>query len=350
LFDDGCLLASSRLLKILSGESFRVAVVGMGKMGLLHASILNVLPNVQLTALCDKSGILRKFLKSMFKQIHVVNDLEKLYDLNLDAVYVTTPIPAHFSVVKSIYSKKIARNLFVEKTLASNYDKAKELCELANSSGGINMVGYMRRFSVTFMKAKSLLDQEVIGELVSFGAYAYSSDFSGINRGSKASAARGGVLRDLGSHVMDVALWYFGDLQIESAKLVSLVENRSEDSAYFSVRNSNGLEGKFDVSWCAENYRMPEVCFSIVGSNGIITVNDDKLELRLKTGKKSTWYRQSLDDTVFFWLGGPEYFRENEYFVESAIEGKDAEPSFYTASKIDRMIEQIQHRADESEQ
>jgi len=337
-------------VKILSEDNYRVGVIGLGKMGLLHASILNVLPNAQLVVLCDKSRMLRKFLKGVFKEIRLVDDVEKLSDLNLDAVYVTTPIPAHFPIAKTIYSKKIARNLFVEKTLASNYDTAKELCDLANSYGGVNMVGYMRRFSVIFRKAKSLLDQEKIGELVSFNATSYSSDFAEIKNGSKIASSRGGVLNDLGSHVIDVALWFFGDLHIESANLESLSEDRSEDSANFGVRNSSGLKGNFDVSWCMEGYRMPEVSFSIVGSKGIIEVNDDKLELKQKTGKTSAWYRQNLDDYANFWLGGPEFFRENEHFIESAINGKNAEPNFYTASKVDRMIEQIKHRDDENEQ
>jgi len=147
-------------------------------MGLLHASILNVLSNVELTALCDKSVVLRRFLKKVFKKIRIVDDLEKLSDLGLDAVYVTTPISSYFPVVETVYLKDIACNLFVEKTLAAGYDEAEKLCELARGFGGVNMVGYMRRFAVTFKKAKDLLDREVIGDLVSFQAYAYSSDFS----------------------------------------------------------------------------------------------------------------------------------------------------------------------------
>ena len=338
------------MLRVLSGESLRVAVVGLGKMGLLHASILNVLPNVQLTALCEKSIITRIFLKKVFNGIQIVDDVEKLSDLDLDAVYVTTPISSHFPVVSNVCLKKIARNLFVEKTLASSYDKAEELCELAHSFGDANMVGYMRRFAVTFKRAKDLLDREAIGELVSFKAYAYSSDFSGSEKGSRTPASRGGVLRDLGCHVMDLAFWFFDDLQVDSAKLASLIDNCSEDSAYFKVRKSNGLEGEFNISWCVENYRMPEVGLSISGSKGIIEVNDDKLELKLNDGKSFAWYRHDLHDNVVFWLGGPEYFREDEYFVRSVMEGDDAEPSFYNASKVDQIIDQVKRRADESEQ
>jgi len=39
------------------------------------------------------------------------------------------------------------------------------------------MVGYMKRFAITFTKAKSILDQGTLGEITSFDAHAYSSDF-----------------------------------------------------------------------------------------------------------------------------------------------------------------------------
>ena len=333
----------------LSREKLRVAVVGLGKMGLLHASILNVLPNAQLTALCDKSTLVLRFSKRIFDGVHVVDDVGKLSGLDLDVVYVTTPIFSHPFVAKNVYLRGIARNVFVEKTLASSYDEARELCELVQSFGGVNMVGYMKRFAVTFRKAKELLDQETLGEVISFDAYGYSSDFFGSNKNLKASSSRGGVLGDSGCHAVDLALWFFGDLQVDSAKLESLTDAHSEDSVYFRVKKSNSLVGEFHISWCMENYRLPEFGLLIKGSKGIMRVNDDKLELKLNDGKSFTWYRHDLNDNVFFWLGAPEYFREDEYFIKSVLEDRNVEPSFYTASKVDYIIDQVRYRAEKNE-
>ena len=336
-------------MKKLSREKLRVAVVGLGKMGLLHASILNVLPNAQLTALCDKSAVILRFSKKMLNGVHVVDDVEKLSGLDLDVVYVATPIFSHSFVIENVYLRGTAPNVFVEKTLGSSYDEAKGLCELAQNSGGINMVGYMKRFAVTFRKAKELLDQGTLGEVSSFGAYGYSSDFLGTGKNSKASSSRGGVLGDSGCHAVDLALWFFGDLQVDSAKLGSLANGNSEDSAYFTVKTSSALVGEFNISWCMENYRLPEFGLVIKGSKGIVRVNDDELELKLNDGKSFTWYRHDLNDNVFFWLGAPEYVREDEYFVRSVLEGSNAEPSFYTASKVDYIIEQVRCRAGKNE-
>jgi predicted dehydrogenase len=274
----------------------------------------------------------------------VVDDVAKLADLDIDSVYVTTPIPAHFPVVKAIYLNKVTRNLFVEKTLALSWEKARELCDLAKTFGDVNMVGYMKRFSLTYGKARSLLNQGILGELNYFDAHAYSSDFSGIQKGSKMSSSRGGVLVDLGSHVIDLALWFFGDLEVDSAVLKSMVEGSYEDSAHFTIKKS-GLEGQFNVSWCMDKYRLPDFGLMIRGQKGTMKVNDDNLELKLNDGTSSTLYRHDLNDNVNFLLGEPEYYREDECFVKSILNGNNAEPSFKTASKVDHVIDQVKMKA-----
>jgi len=317
-------------------------------MGILHSCVMSVLPNVELSALCEKSTLTRRLLKKVYRKIRIVDDVKSLAGLNLDAVCVTTPIPSHFLVVKDIIAGKVARDMFVEKTLAANYKEAKRLCELTGNAGAVNMVGYLRRFYVTFMKARDLLLQGAIGEVCSFKAYAYSSDFFRVEKRAT-SVSRGGVLRDLGCHAVDLALWFFGDLQVCTAKSRSFAENSSKDLAEFSLRHSSGFEGEFSASWCMENYRTSEVGFSISGTKGSLEVNDDRLDLRPKGGKSSTWYRQDLNDNVPFWLGLPEYYREDLHFVQSVTSRFEANPNFSSASKVDQIIDDVEKRGCESE-
>jgi predicted dehydrogenase len=74
------------------------------------------------------------------------------------------------------------------------------------------MVGYMSRFASTYRKARLLLQKGDIGQLLSFKAYAYASDFAAGN--GKASNVKGGATRDLGAHIIDLSLWLFGDLEL----------------------------------------------------------------------------------------------------------------------------------------
>ena len=333
----------------MTQEKLRFGVIGLGKMGLLHASILNVFPEAKLVAVCEKSALMNRIFKKVFSaaDIKIVNDLERLSGLDLDAVYVTTPISSHSPIIKDLYAKEITRNIFVEKTLALNYNQSKELCEIAKKVGGITMVGYMKRFSVVFGKAKELLSHGSLGEVQRFKAYAYSSDFLGLTKESKSSAKRGGALSDLGCHVIDLALWLLGRLEVRD--ILSIVKNEagSETSVSFSAVNSKGLAGEFDVSQSMSGYRMPEFGLAIECSKGKIEVNDDRLCLTLDDGTQKKWYRHDLNDGVYFSIGDPEYFRENLQFVTSLLENKQCELSFENASMVDYVIDQVRSRSSE---
>ena len=315
-------------------------------MGLLHASLLNVIPGVELVALCDKSTLMNRLFKRVFKgtEIGIVNDFNKLSELSPDAVYVTTPISSHSFIIKSLYAEKITRNIFVEKTLALSYVQAEELCGAARSVDSITMVGYMKRFNVVFGKAKELLTQGNLGEPLSFTASAYSSDFLGMTKGGESSTSRGGAVRDLGCHVIDLAFWLLGDLEVHEVTSVEKTEAGSETSIAFTVAAPAGVTGQFDISQRKPNYRMPEFGLTIECEKGKIQVNDDRLLLTSADGAVKKWFRQDLHDNVYFSMGEAEYFRENQQFVNSVLTNQKCEPSFDTAAKVDNFIDQLQSR------
>jgi predicted dehydrogenase len=333
----------------LREQKLRLGVIGLGKMGMLHASLLNVFPEVEIVAFCEKSAIMNRLFKKAFSNgnVKIVNDIIKLRGLDLDAIYITTPIPTHASIIKSLLLNGICRNLFVEKTLASNYTQSKELCEIAKSVGGITMVGYMKRFSVVFRKAKELLLRGDLGELQFFKSYAFSSDFLGLTKESKSSVARGGALSDLGCHAIDLTLWLLGQLHVRD--VLSVVKNTagSETSVGFVAVTSKDVAGRFEVSQSMPNYRSPEIGLSIEGSKGRIEVNDDRMIfLPNNGGAQQKWYRQDLNDGVSFSLGEPEYFRENQEFVNSLLVDQQCELSFENASKVDCLIDQVKARSE----
>ena len=315
-------------------------MVGLGKMGIVHSCMLNVLPNVEIVAVCEKSGMIRRFSKKIFKEVSILDDVSKLADIDLDAAFVTTPIPSHFSVTKALYANNVVRNVFVEKTLADNFEQASELTELARKFEGVNMVGYLRRFYVTFRKARELLLKRAIGTPSSFEGYAYSADFCDGRGVSEALVSRGGILRDLGCYAIDLSLWFFGELHLSQVK--TSTRGDQSDSVKFEVEGSNGLVGYLEASPFMPDYRMPEIGFLIKGSEGEMVVNDDRVELRPVEGKGSTWYRHDLDDRVPFCLGLPEYYREDALFIESVMKKQAAEPDFNMAARVDDLIGQIE--------
>ena len=89
---------------------------------------------------------------------------------------------------------------------------------------------------------------------------------------------------------------------------------------------------------------MPEVNILIKGEKGTVEVNDDRVVLSLVGREKTVWHRHSLDDRAKFWLGAPEYYREDEYFINRAAAQVESEPCFETASKVDKLIDSIQRK------
>jgi UDP-N-acetylglucosamine 3-dehydrogenase len=319
----------------------RVGVVGFGKMGLLHASILSVLPFVELVAVCEKSLATRILCSKLLKGTKVVKSVKDLSALGLDAAYVTTPPGSHLTVAREVYHQQVARHVFVEKPLACSGDEARQLCAIAEHPGGVNMVGYNRRFVPTFEKAKEILDEGTLGELLYFESHAHSSDFFGIERRAGPRAATGGVLSDLGCHAIDLALWFFGTMEIESARIESVTNSDSEDAAEFRVRSGKGVDGVFSISWCKENYRLPEVELLIRGSKGEIRVSEDTLKLNLQERRSSIWHRPDLSDEASYLLGGTEYCREDEAFIKAILGERAGDPDFRMAASVDEMIEQV---------
>jgi predicted dehydrogenase len=323
----------------------RVAVIGLGKMGLLHASLVNVVPDVKLVAVCEKSRIISRFSRNAFTDVKIVTDTEDLSQLQIDTIYVTTPTSTHYSIISAIIEQNICKNIFVEKPLSNSAVESARICELIKKSGnaGIYMVGYNRRFNVTFRKAMELIGEGTLGQLLNFTAYAFSSDFL-VDSPGKKRVNRGGVLRDLGCHAIDLAGWFTGNIKLDSIQSSKVSPSGVLDSASFTVLSQKGIKGQIKASWREPNYRLPEIGLVIEGSKGYsLTVNDDKVELQKKQGDKTVWHKQDLKDNTHFMLGGTDYYREDEEYMNAVKSGNMIEPDFSTALKVDELIDSVEN-------
>jgi hypothetical protein len=78
-----------------------------------------------------------------------------------------------------------------------------------------------------------------------------------------------------------------------------------------------------------------------MGLKGNLFVNDDQVKLETADGKSFKWYRHNLNDTVPFWLGLPEYYREDLLFSQSVAGGLNAQPDFISGAKVDKIIDDV---------
>jgi predicted dehydrogenase len=321
--------------------TLKVGIVGLGKMGLLHASLLSTLPGVEVRAVCEPQGPVRRFGGKMLPAIRFVRTIGDLRGQDLDAVYVTTPPRSHAAVVRTVLGDGIAAHLFVEKPLASSAREGEEMVALVRAHGGVTMVGYQKRFAVTFRKARDLLRDGAVGEVRSADAYAYSSDFAQAGADHPQARARGGVLRDLGCHAVDFLLWFFGGLKVVSSRTAP-VGAVDAGATITRLTAASGLPCILSVSAVMAEYRLPEIGMTVTGAHGRLRVNEDRVEVEPGAGERVLWHRHRLHDQVPFLLADPEYHREDEHFIQAIRSGGRATPDFEDGAQVEAVIDRIE--------
>ena len=91
----------------------RLAIAGLGKMGLSHHSIINAHPDVDLVAVCDTSSFLLGVLKK-YTGVVTYSNFEKMLDeVPMDAILIATPSSQHARMVRAAVAKGI--HVFCEK-------------------------------------------------------------------------------------------------------------------------------------------------------------------------------------------------------------------------------------------
>lgn len=117
-----------------SARLLRVGLVGVGRFGLLHTSVLADLPGVELAARVDPDPFcLARVADRHGLAIRYADALELIADDCLDAVVLATSDDHHGPQVRAALAR--GRHLFVEKPLAATRQGARELQQLAAEAG-----------------------------------------------------------------------------------------------------------------------------------------------------------------------------------------------------------------------
>ncbi len=107
----------------------RTAVVGLGKMGISHLSILNQDENAEIVGVCDKSGFVLDALRKL-TSFKCYNDYRELAEkAKPECVVISTPTSTHYEITKFFLERGV--NAFVEKPFGTEYQRAQELTEIA---------------------------------------------------------------------------------------------------------------------------------------------------------------------------------------------------------------------------
>jgi predicted dehydrogenase len=327
----------------------RVAVTGLGKMGLSHYAIINAHENVEVAAVCDSSGYLLDVL-SKYTGIKTFTDHgQMLAEVPLDAVIVATPSRFHVEMARTALEKGL--HVFCEKPFTLDATQAKVLSALAESKGLVNQVGYHHRFVGAFQEVKRLIDAGAIGAVSHVLAEAYGPVVLK-PKGSTWRTRRsegGGCLYDYAAHPINLLNWYFGmPVNVGGTILNRIFSKDTDDEVYGTLYFDSDLSAQLSVNWSDESYRKMSTKMTIWGTKGRIYADRQEVQVYLRDasvaprGYSAGWnvrYTTELTEPVMFYIRGEEYSSQLDYFVR-AISEKRTENlnSFRSAVETDRAI------------
>ena len=329
----------------------KVGLVGLGKMGISHLSIINANTEIGEVLVCDTSTLVLSAVKK-YSQFKCYTNYKKMIDEgNPDCLFVAVPTRFHGEIVKLALSKGI--HVFCEKPFCLNLDEGKELVELAESNNLVNQVGYHNRFIGTFNKAKELLENKIIGDVYHVLGEAYGPVVLKSKGGTWRSDKKegGGCLFDYASHVVNLINYLVGPPDDARGTIARSIYSKGvDDAVYSSLFYKDGKTGQISVNWSDETYRKMSTQITVLGKAGKIIVDAQELKIYLKNqpafnGLMKGWnikYITDLTPEVDFYLRGEEYSAQVDYFFQ-CVKEKNTENrnSFRSALETDEIIERL---------
>jgi len=242
-------------------RTVNVGVIGVGAMGYNHARVYYRLENANLVAVSDVS---ERTLKKVCKKYDTkgYNDIEDLLnDPEIEVVSVCVPTTHHYNVVMKAIEH--GKHVLVEKPIAFTEEEAEGMIKAAKEKGVILSTGHVERFNPAVQKAKELIENDVIGDVVSASAKRVGPFPPRIKDV--------GVAIDLAIHDLDV-MYYLFDEEVSQvyATMGSILDKcEYEDHAEIMV-NFEDVTGILEVNWLTP-YKRRQI--EITGTDGIISVD-----------------------------------------------------------------------------
>ena len=328
-----------------------VAVVGLGKMGLSHLSMIKAHPEVNLVGVCDATGYLLDIL-AKYTGLPTYKDLDKmLSEAKPDAVIIATPTHLHAGMIRKALDRGI--HVFCEKPLVIDPAESVELTELAESKGLVTQVGYHNRFVGTFQEVKRLLELGAIGDVNTALAEAYGPVVlkpAGRTWRSQ-RATGGGCLYDYAAHPLNLLTWYLGAPESVSGSQLTSIFSAQIDDAVASTLHYAGGTAQIISNWSDESQRKMTTKITLWGTHGRIYADRQEIQVFLRDTAPETegytpgWnvrYTTELTEAPWFYLRGEEYSAQLDTFV-SRVQGRDVTGTndFDSAAVTDRVIAMV---------
>ena len=269
----------------------RVGLVGYGAMGKAHAWAIANLPfyfedlpfTAKVTGVVTRSMEKSEAVASLLGATAYESE-EALIASDVDVIDICTPNICHADTARA--ALLAGKHLYCEKPLADTLAKAEEMAELAQRSGKICTAVFNNRHFAAVCRAKELIEEGRLGRILSYRFdYLHNSCADPQKKaGWKQTAAvcgKGGVLFDLGSQSLDLAVYLCGPIKSINGKSQIAFPQRigvdgkpwqtdASEAFYMRTEAENGAVGTLTASKLATGMN-DDLCFLIHGTKGALS-------------------------------------------------------------------------------
>lgn len=275
-------------------DEIKVGIIGFGFMGRTHTYGYKTIPlyynnlpfKIRLIGVCDAIKDVAEYAKETLDFEFATDNPDDIFSReDINVVNVCTPNIYHKDAI--LKALKAGKNVYCDKPLATSFEETKEITSVLDQYDSVTQMALQYRFFPATMRAKELIDEGKIGKIMSFRAcYLHSSSVNPnkpIGWKQDKRFGGGGVLFDLGSHVLDVMYYLLGEYSSVFAKTKiiypqrpdkngNMVDIEADDLAFMVVNMKNGGTGTIEASKVATGTN-DELRFEIHGDKGAIRFN-----------------------------------------------------------------------------
>ncbi len=303
------------------GRAFlRVAAVGVGRLGLLHAqNLARRVPGVQLAVVVDADEAATRRAGALCGVPHTTDYAAVLADPSITAVEICTASDSHADMI--VAAARAGKHIFCEKPIALTLSDADRAIAAVDKAGVLLQIGFMRRYDEAYQEAQRLIEAGSIGRPLTFRS---ASLDSGISSSREFLESCGGIFLDVSIHDFDLARWLMADEVTEVYAVGSVAVHQAlrevgdVDNAVATLRFARGGIGTVSVSHTAVyGY---DIATEVLGDAGAVRAG----ELRGTDMWRYDGQGRVSHDTIsdFAQRFGQAYLRELTDFVACVGEGR----------------------------
>lgn len=216
--------------------SIRYGLIGLGMMGRHHARVIRELEGAELVALADPMGDPHNVAGST----PIFDSVDGLISAGIDAAVVAVPTRFHEEVGLKLAEAGV--HALIEKPVAHSVEAATTLVEAFESQGLTAAVGHVERFNPALMALRERIENGELGDV-----YQIQTRRQGP---FPARIADVGVVKDLGSHDVDLTAWLAQSHYISVAAQTTYRSGRDhEDMVAITGKLENGIMVNHIVNW-----------------------------------------------------------------------------------------------------